>query len=170
MAYIHQQFIATNKANLQKLEGLTNQGVDKFEELVKLNLTASKAVWADTFRHTKAVFVAKDAQELPAFSDLLDSLVEKSASYAQHLFALASDSNAELNKSFDALLSEAKTTFNAVLANLEKNAPGGAVNAVVAFANAVKASQDVIESAQNSAKKAVKQAGSNSITTPLKPR
>ncbi|MES2878964.1 MAG: phasin family protein [Pseudomonadota bacterium] len=170
MAYIPEQFIATNKASVQKLEGLTNQGYDKFEQLVKLNLTTSKSVWVDTFRHTQAVFGTKGKQELPAFSDLLESLVEKSASYAQHLFALASDSNAELNKSFDALLVEAKTTFNAVLANLEKNAPGGAENAVVAFANAVKASQDLIESAQNSAKKAVKLAQSNSTTRPVKPR
>ena len=61
-----EQFTATNKANLQALEGFTTQAFAGFEKLVELNMAASKAVLNESFSHTQAVLAAKDPKELMA--------------------------------------------------------------------------------------------------------
>ena len=61
-----EQFAATNKANLQALQGFTAQAFSGLEKLVELNLAASKAVMEESFGHAQAVLSAKDAKELLA--------------------------------------------------------------------------------------------------------
>src|ERR1035437_2504065 len=61
-----EQFIATNQANLQALEGFTTQAFAGVEKLVELNLAASKAAMGESFSHVQSILGAKDAQELIA--------------------------------------------------------------------------------------------------------
>ena len=56
---------------------------------------------------------------------------------------------------------EAQTIFADVVENLAKNAPAGTEAAMAAFKSAMNTSQNVIESAQSSAKKAVETVESN---------
>lgn len=157
-----EQFVATNQANVQALEGLTSQAFAGVEKLVELNMTAAKALLAESFSHFKAVLSAKDAQELLALqSGLLTPLAEKSAAYAQHVQSIVADSGAEFTKTVEAKTAEAQKGFNDVLDNLAKNAPAGTESAVAAFKDALTAGQSAVESAQTSAKKAVEEAHSN---------
>lgn len=161
MTYTAEQFIETCKANVQKLEGLTTQAFTGFEKLVELNISTAKSGMAEAFSHVHAVLSAKDAQEvLNLQTSLLQHLVEKSAAYGQHVLDLSSGAGSEFNHIYESMLADAKAALAKLVDTVEKNAPAGAEPAVAAFKNAVNASHDLIDSAQNSAKKAVKLAES----------
>jgi phasin family protein len=157
-----EQFITTNKANLQALEGLTAQAYAGFEKLVELNLAASKAALGESFSHVQSILGAKDAQELIALqSALLKPLAEKSAAYTQHVQTIVADSGAEFSKAVEAKAAETQKAFAGVVENLAKNAPAGTESAVAAFKTALTAGQNAVESAQASAKKVVEVAQAN---------
>ncbi len=162
MQNIIEQFSATNKANLQALEGFTTQAFAGVEKLVELNLAASKAMLGESFSNAKAALSAKDAQEFMALqSSLLQPLADKTAAYAQHVQAIVTDSTAELSKALEAKTAETQKAFGGMVENLAKNAPAGTETAVAAFKTALTAGQSAVESAQASAKKAVEAAQSN---------
>ncbi|MFT6589482.1 MAG: phasin family protein [Rhodoferax sp.] len=157
-----EQFAATNKANLQALEGLTVQAYASVEKLVELNLAATKAVIGDTFSHVQAVMGAKDAQELMALqTGMLKPMNDKSAAYAQHIQTIVTGSSTEFTKTVEAKTAEAQKALSGVIENMTKNAPAGSESAVAAFKNALTAGQTAFESAQTSAKKAVETAQTN---------
>ncbi|MES2879828.1 MAG: phasin family protein [Pseudomonadota bacterium] len=156
------QFLETNKTNLQALESMTNQALAGIEKLVELNLATSKAILGESFSHAQAVLCAKDPQEFLALqSDYLKPLTEQSATYAQQVQAILTESSAEITKTVEAKTAEAQKTFGGVLENLSKNVPAGSETAVAAFKNAMTASQSAFESVQNEAKKAVETAQLN---------
>ena len=157
-----EQFAATNKANLQALEGFTTQAFAGFEKLVELNMAASKAVLNESFSHTQAVLAAKDPKELMALqSGLVKPLADKSAAYAQHVQAILTGSTAEFTKAVEAKTAEAQKAFGGALESLTKNAPAGSETAVAAFKSALTAGQNALETAQTQAKKAVETAQAN---------
>src|SRR4051812_33735963 len=61
-----EQVLASQKANVETLFGLTTKAFEGVEKLVALNLTASKAALAEASETTQAVMGVKDAQELLA--------------------------------------------------------------------------------------------------------
>src|ERR1035437_9659600 len=98
-----EQFIATNKTNLQALEGFTTQAFAGVEKLVELNLATSKAVLGESFSHVQSVLGAKDAQELMALqAGLAKPLAEKSAAYAQHVQSIVADASADFTMTVEA--------------------------------------------------------------------
>lgn len=162
MSTTAEQFIATNQANVQALEGFTTQAFAGLEKLFELNIAASKALLGESFSHIQAVLGAKDAQELLALqSGFFKPLVEKSAAYVQHVQTIFADSGTELTKAVEAKTAEAQKTFNDAVETLAKSAPAGTESAVAAFKSALTAGQSAVESAQTSAKKAVEEAQSN---------
>ena len=119
-------------------------------------MTASKALFGESFSHAKAVLGAKDAQELVALqSGWLKPLAEKPAAYVQHLQTIVTDSGAEFTKTAEAKMAEAQKAFSGAVETLAKNAPAGTESAVAAFKSALTAGQTAVDSAQTSAKKAL---------------
>jgi phasin family protein len=162
MTYTAEQFMAANKANVDALEGLTAQAYSGFEKLVELNMAASKAVLGESFGHVQAILGAKDAQEVLALqTGLIRPLTEKTAAYGQQVYSLAAGTSGELMKAFEAKAADAKSSFSKAVEDLVKNAPAGTETAVAAFKNAMAAGQSIIETAQNSAKKAMEVAEFN---------
>lgn len=162
MNFSTEQFTATHQANLQAFEGLTTQAFAGIEKLVELNMSASKAVMDDSFRHAQEVLGAKTAQELLGLqSGLLKPLLDKSAAYAQNVQTIVSDSGAALTKTVEAKTADAQKAFNDAVESLAKNAPAGTEFIVAAFKNGLTAGQSAVESAQASAKKTVEVAQSN---------
>ena len=158
----NEQFIATQQASLQAIEGLATQAFAGFEKLVELNMAASKALLGESFSQMQAVLVAKDAQEVLSLqSNFFKPMAEKSAAYAQHVKTIVSDSGAEITKTVEASSAEVQKNLSGVVESLTKNAPAGTESAVAAFKNALTAGQSAFESAQSSAKKAVETAQSN---------
>jgi phasin family protein len=150
-----EQVLASQKATVETLFGLTSKAFEGVEKLVELNLTASKAALAEAADTTQAILAVKDAQELLALqASLFQPLAEKTAAYSRHLYDIASGAGAEFGKAFETQAADAQKKFLAVVDNAAKNAPAGSETAVAVFKSAVAAGNNALESVQ----KAVKQA------------
>src|SRR5665647_2451199 len=85
-----EQVLASQKANVETLLGLTSKAFEGVEKMVELNLAASKAALTETSEKAKALLSVKDAQELLALqSGLFQPLAEKTAAYSRHLYDIA---------------------------------------------------------------------------------
>ncbi|MDA8445412.1 phasin family protein [Paracidovorax valerianellae] len=155
MSLTPEQVLASHKAHLETLFGLTNKAFEGMEKLVELNVTASRAALAEVATHTQAVLSVKDAQELLSLqSSLFQPLAEKTAAYNRHLYDIASSTSAEFGRTFEAQASEAQRNFSNLVDTAAKNAPAGSETSVAVFKSAVSAANNAFESVQ----KAVKQA------------
>jgi phasin family protein len=157
-----EQVMASHKANIETLLGLTSKAFEGVEKIVELNLTASKTALAETGDHAKAILSVKDAQELLALqSGLLQPLAEKTAAYSRHLYDIASGSSAELGKTLEAQAADAQKKFMGLVDSTAKNAPAGSEAAVAMMKSAVSAANDALESVQKAVKQASELAETN---------
>ncbi len=151
-----EQIMASHKANIETLFGLTHKAFEGVEKLVELNVQATKAALAETANHTQAVMGVKDAQELLALqASMVQPLAEKTAAYSRHLYDIASAAGADLGKTFEGQAAEVQKQIVGLVDSAAKNAPAGSETAVAALKSAVAAANNAFESVQ----KAVKQAG-----------
>ncbi|MES2786778.1 MAG: phasin family protein [Pseudomonadota bacterium] len=150
-----EQVLASQKASIETLFGLTGKAFEGVEKLVELNLTASKAALTEASGTTQAALAAKDPQELLAlFAAMSEPFAAKTAAYFGHVRDIASGTGAEFGKAFEVQAAEAQKKFLSVVDNAAKNAPAGSETAVAVFKSAVAAGNNALESVQ----KAVKQA------------
>ena len=150
-----EQIMASHKANIETLFGLTHKAFEGVEKLVELNVQATKAALAETANHTQAMMGVKDAQELLAMqAGMVQPLAEKTAAYSRHLYDIASAAGADLGKTFEAQSAEAQKKVMGLVDSAGKNAPAGSESAVAVMKSAVAAANNAFESMQ----KAVKQA------------
>ena len=107
MTLTAEQILASHKANIETLFGLTTKAFEGVEKLVELNVTASRAALSEAANHTQAVLAVKDAQELLALqAGLFQPLAEKTAAYSRHLYDIASGTTTEFGKAFEAQAAE----------------------------------------------------------------
>ena len=157
-----EQVLASQKASVETLFGLTSKAFEGVEKLVELNLTASKAALSEAAGTAQAVMNVKDAQELLALqASLFQPLAEKTAAYSRHLYDIASGTGAEFGKAFESQATEAQKKFLAVVDNAAKNAPAGSETAVAVFKSAVAAGNNALESVQKAVKQATDVAEAN---------
>ena len=155
MTLTAEQILASHKANMETLFGLTTKAFEGVEKLVALNVTASRAALAEASSHTQAMLGVKDAQELLAMqASLFQPLAEKTAAYSRHLYDIASGTGAELGKAFESQTADTQRAFSNLVDSAAKNAPAGSETAVAVMKSAVSAANNAFESVQ----KAVKQA------------
>ena len=160
-----EQVMASHKANIETLVGLTSKAFEGVEKIVELNLTASKAALAEIGDHAKAVMGAKDAQELLSLqSGLMQPLAEKTAAYSRHLYDIASGSTAEFSKAFEEQAADTQKKFMGLVDSAAKNAPAGSETAVAVMKSAVAAANNALESVQKAVKQASEVAESNFST------
>jgi hypothetical protein len=108
------------------------------------------------------VLGAKDAQELLSLqATALQPLGEKAASYGREVYDIAATTGAEFGKALEAQLAEAQRKFLDLVDNTAQNAPAGSESAVALMKSAVAAANNVLETAQKSAKQAAALAESN---------
>lgn len=157
-----EQVLASHKASIETLFGLTTKAIEGVEKLIDLNVSASKAALSEASASTQAAFGAKDAQEFLALqASLFQPLAEKTAAYSRHLYEIASGTNAEITKSFEGKAEEAQKAFAGLVENASKNAPAGSEAAVAVMKNAVAAATNAFESVQKAVKQASEAAESN---------
>ncbi|MEO7160372.1 MAG: phasin family protein [Polaromonas sp.] len=162
MNYANDQLIATQKTNVEAFAGLSEKAFASFEKLVELNMAASKALLGESITNLQALTSVKDANELLALqSGLVQPLSEKAASYSRHLFDILSGASADFTKVFESTSAESQKTVTALLETSLKNAPAGSEAAVAVIQSAITASNNVVESAQKSAKQALQVVESN---------
>ncbi|MFT3777058.1 MAG: phasin family protein [Ottowia sp.] len=157
-----EQLIATQKANLETLHGLTTKAFEGVEKLVELNLQATKAALTESNQHAQALLSVKDAQELIALqASLFQPLSEKAAAYSRHLYDIASGTGAEFTKAFEGKFAESQAQFAALVENAARNAPAGSETAVAMMKSAVAAANNAFESVQKAVKQATDVAEAN---------
>ncbi len=157
-----EQIIASHKANIETLFGLTHKAFEGVEKLVELNVQATKAALAETANHTQAVLGVKDAQELLALqAGMVQPLAEKTAAYSRHLYDIASSAGADIGKTFEAQSAEAQKKVLGLVDNAAKNAPAGSETAVAVMKSAVAAANNAFESMQKAVKQATDMAEAN---------
>ena len=162
MTLTAEQILASHKANIETLFGLTTKAFEGVEKLVELNVTASRAALSEAAQNTQAVLGVKDAQELLALqAGLFQPLAEKTAAYSRHLYDIASGTGAEFGKAAEAQASDAQKKFMAVVDNAAKNAPAGSETAVAVMKSAVSAANNAFESVQKAVKQASDMAEAN---------
>lgn len=156
------QVMASHKANMETLLGLTTKAFEGVEKIVELNMTASKAAMAEAGDHAKAVLSVKDAQELMALqSSMFQPLAEKTAAYSRHLYEIASSSTAEFTKAVEGQAADVQKKITGLVDTAAKNAPAGSETAVAVFKSVVSAANNALESVQKAVKQATDLAEAN---------
>lgn len=157
-----EQIMASHKANIDTLFGLTQKAFEGVEKLVELNVQATKAALAETANHAQAVMGVKDAQELLALqAGMVQPLAEKTAAYSRHLYDITSAAGAELTKTFEGQAAEAQKKFVGLVDSAAQNAPAGSETAVAVMKSAVAAASNAFESVQKAVKQASDMAENN---------
>jgi phasin family protein len=157
-----EQIMASHKANIETLFGLTHKAFEGIEKLVELNVQATKAALSETATHAQAVMSVKDAQELMALqAGMVQPLAEKTAAYSRHLYDIASAAGADLAKTMEAQSADAQKKVMGLVDNAAKNAPAGSETAVAVMKSAVAAANNAFESMQKAVKQASTMAESN---------
>ena len=157
-----EQVIASQKATVETLFGLTNKAFAGVEKLVELNVQASKAALAETANQTQALMGVKDAQELLALqAGLMQPLAEKTAAYSRHLYDIASGTTSEFSKAVESQAADAQAKFMSMVDGAAKNAPAGSDAAVQMMKQAIAAANNSYETSQKAIKHAVEVAQSN---------
>jgi len=157
-----EQVMASHKANIETLVGLTSKAFEGVEKIVELNMIASKAALAEAGDHAKAVLSVKDAQELLTLqSGLMQPLAEKAAAYNRHLYDIASGSAAEFTRAFEEQAGENQKKFMGLVDSAAKNAPAGTETAVAVMKSTVAAANNALESVQKAIRQATEVAENN---------
>lgn len=157
-----EQIMASHKATIETLFGLTHKAFEGVEKLVELNMQATKAALAETANHAQAVMGAKDAQEFMALqAGMVQPLAEKTAAYSRHLYDIASAAGADLGKSFEGQAAEAQQKLAGLIDSAAKNAPAGSETTVAVMKSAVAAANNAFESMQKAVKQASDMAEAN---------
>lgn len=157
-----EQVMASHKANIETLMGLTSKAFEGVEKIVELNLTASKAAMSESAEYAKAVLSVKDAQELLTLqSGLMQPLAEKTAAYSRHLYDIASGTTAEFSKAVESHTADVQAKFVNLVDSAAKNAPAGSETAVALMKGTVSAATNAFESVQKAVKQAADMAEAN---------
>jgi phasin family protein len=157
-----EQVLASQKANIETLLGLTSKAFEGVEKIVELNLSASKAALNETGENAKALLSVKDAQELVALQQsLLQPLAERTAAYSRHLYEIATDTSSEFTKAMENQAAEVQQKFVGIVDDAAKNAPAGSETAVAVMKSAVAAANNALESVQKAVKQATDVAEAN---------
>ena len=154
-----EQILAANKAAAAEAQALAATAFAGFEKLVALNLATTKSALFDTTADFTSAFSAKNPTDaLAAQASLVKPLAEKTIAYGRSVYAIASATSAELSVAAEGKLAEAQKALGTALDNMAKNAPAGTESVVAVVKSAVTASQNALDSAKASAKKAVEMA------------
>ena len=157
-----EQLLASQKANMETLYGLTAKAFEGVEKLVELNLQATKAALTESQSHAQALLSVRDVQELLTLqAGMLQPLAEKTAAYSRHLYDIASGTSSEFSKAVEAKVAESQAQFASLVDSATKNAPAGSDTAVAMMKSAVAAANNAFESVQKAVKQATDMAEAN---------
>ncbi|HOF52101.1 MAG TPA: TIGR01841 family phasin [Rhodoferax sp.] len=154
-----EQIVAANKTAVADAQEIGTIALAGFEKLVALNMAAAKSALFDTSADFMAAFSTQNPTDaLAAQASLVKPLAEKSLAYSRSVYAIASETSAELNKIAEGKMAESQKAMSEAVATMAKNAPAGSETVVAMFTSAVNAGQNAIETAKSSAKKAMEMA------------
>jgi phasin family protein len=151
-----QQFAELNKAGVAQATRLAAIALENTEKLVKLNLSAAKAAFAQGVEGATAVASVKDVQELLALpTKYAETGVQSVVGYSRSLYEIGS----EVQSQYSALAEEAVAGYTKGLASwVEKasaSAPAGSEVAINAMKSTVAATTAAFDQFQKASKQVV---------------
>lgn len=165
-----QKFVDSSKAGVESFEHLAGVVLSGIEQLAHLQLAATREAIADSFEHFQALVSVRDPQQFIALqTGRFQPMLEKSASYSRQVYDIVSGVGAEFSRVMEDKMAEAQQSFAAAMDEAVRNAPVGSETAVALFRNAMSASQEAIQSAQDAARQVARGAESNVATVAEKP-
>ncbi len=157
-----EQLAATNKANVESLLTLANTAFASAERLAALNLNTARAVLEDSVSNAKTLLSAKDPQELVSLQvSLTQPMIEKVVAYSRNAYDIASQTQEEVAKVFEAQFAEVNKTVATLLDKAAKSAPAGSDVAVAAVKSAIAAANSAYDSMSKAAKQVAEIAEAN---------
>jgi len=157
-----EQISISNKASIESLLTIANTAFASAERLAALNLNTARNLLEDTVSSAKALMGAKDVQELMNIqASLAQPTVEKAVAYSRSVYEIASQTQEELTKVFEAQFAEANKTMTSALDKAVKNAPAGSDVAVAAVKSAIAAANSAYDSMTKAAKQVAEIAEAN---------
>ncbi len=157
-----ENLVSANKASVETFLTLANTLFAGTERLAALNLNAARASLEDSIANSRALLGAKDVQQLLALqSTLAQPSLEKFVSYARNAYEIASQTQGEIAKLFEAQLAEGNKNLSSVLDKAAKNAPAGSDAAVAAVRSAFAAANTAYDKFSKATKDAVGVAEAN---------
>jgi len=157
-----EQIASANKSNVEALLTLANTAFASAERLAALNLNTARNLLEDTVASAKSLLGVKDIQELMNVqASLAQPTVEKAVAYSRSIYEIASQTQEELTKIFEAQFAEANKNVTSALDKAVKNAPAGSDVAVAAVKSAIAAANSAYDSMTKAAKQVAEIAEAN---------
>ena len=146
MSQANDQMIAFNKTVLEAASRFAAIALEGAEEMMKVQMEATKSVFADGAQNAKALAEAKDLQDLGQLKNaLVQPNMEKAASYLKSVYNVATATQQEISK----LLEEQASAFNKRIEETveqgAKAAPPGTEAAMAAYKSAFSAVNSVYD-------------------------
>lgn len=157
-----EQFAATSKSNVETLLTIANTAFASAERLAALNLNTARSFLEDSLSGSKALFAAKDVQELVSLQAAqIQPLVEKVVAYNRSVYEIASQSQEEVSKLLEGQIAELNKNVASALDKAAKSAPAGSDVAVAAVKSAIAAANSAYDSVTKAAKQVAEIAEAN---------
>jgi len=156
------QVAAVGKANVEAALGLAQSNFATIEKLSALNFNATKSAFEDSLNHAKALMNAKDVQDFMNVNvAATQPAIEKMIAWQRSVYELASQSQAEYTRYFEAQAQEVNKNAATYIEKFAKNAPAGSDVAVAAVKSAMAAANSAYDSLTKAAKQATELAEAN---------
>lgn len=140
-----EQLIALNKAHVEaamRLAGVALQGVEK---LVELQMSAARTALTEGANNVRALAAVKDPQDLAALRNGLQPGIEKATAWARDVYAVAANTQAEMQKLVESQLTDFNKSVVSQLEQVAKKAPAGSEYAINALRASVAATSTAFE-------------------------
>jgi phasin family protein len=157
-----EQFAEFSKTNVAQATKFAALSLESAEKLVKFNLGATKAVFAQSVEGAQAVAGVKDVQDLLALrTKIAEAQMQTAVGYSRHLYELATEAQA----GYSALAEEAFSVYTKGMAgwvdHASKSAPAGSDVAFNAFKSTIAATTAAFDQFQKASKQVVSMADAN---------
>lgn len=157
-----EQIQAANKSNVEAFLAVANAQFAAFEKLASIQAGAVKTAFEDSLSNTRALFGAKDVQELVALQNsFTQPALEKAMAYSKSVYEVATGANAELAKVAERRVAEWNENFATLLDKVSKSAPAGSDVAVAAVKSMLAAANSAYDNLTKVAKQATEIAEAN---------
>jgi phasin family protein len=157
-----EQISAAGKANVETMMFIANTAFASAERLAALNLNTARSLLEDSVANVNAMLAIKDPQAMMGLqASLAQPAVEKAVAYSRSVYAIATETQEELNKVLEAQATTMNANVNSALDQAVKSAPAGSDVAVAAVKQAIAAANSAYDSMSKAAKQVAEIAEAN---------
>jgi phasin family protein len=162
MNELKDQISAAGKGNVDAALKLASLSMETAERLMRLQLEAAKAFVSEQTENAKALTSAGDADSMLAVrGKLAEQAVERALGYSRHVYEIAAQTQHEIARVMEERFNAMHQNMQGAVAEMFKNAPGGAEPAMQSIKAAFAASQSAFDTMSKAAKQATEAAEAN---------